>query len=66
MNDAAADPQVPRQRTAIVTGDGRGIGRAIVQALTENGWGVAFCGRDAERTAAGKGASGPFRRTHFR
>lgn len=39
------------QKTAIITGGGRGIGRAIVEALAEDGWRVAFCGRDPERAA---------------
>jgi 3-oxoacyl-[acyl-carrier protein] reductase len=48
-NDSTQDS--PARRTAIVTGGSRGIGRAVVEALAENGWQVAFCGHDPERTA---------------
>ena len=34
-------------RRALVTGGTRGIGRAVVQTLLEEGASVAFCGRDA-------------------
>ncbi len=39
-------------RTALVTGGSRGIGRAIVEALLEEGWQVYFCGRSASSTEA--------------
>jgi 3-oxoacyl-[acyl-carrier protein] reductase len=39
-------------RVAIVTGGTRGIGRAIVRALTGDGWAVVLTGRDAERVEA--------------
>ncbi|HEV7669735.1 MAG TPA: SDR family oxidoreductase [Thermoanaerobaculia bacterium] len=42
---------LPTRKSAIVTGGSRGIGRAVVEALAENGWQVAFCGHDPERTA---------------
>ncbi|PLS21001.1 SDR family NAD(P)-dependent oxidoreductase [Neptunicoccus cionae] len=35
-------------KTAIVTGGGRGIGRAIVVRLLRDGWRVVTCGRGAE------------------
>ncbi|MXZ31763.1 MAG: SDR family oxidoreductase [Acidimicrobiia bacterium] len=39
-------------RTALVTGGTSGIGRAVVEHLSEAGLNVAFCGRSAERGAA--------------
>jgi 3-oxoacyl-[acyl-carrier protein] reductase len=36
---------------ALVTGGGGGIGLAVVRALLDRGWKVAFCGRDGERLA---------------
>jgi NAD(P)-dependent dehydrogenase (short-subunit alcohol dehydrogenase family) len=39
------DAPTPRDRIAIVTGAGSGIGRACAQALVADGWCVAFVGR---------------------
>ncbi|MGO4841197.1 SDR family NAD(P)-dependent oxidoreductase, partial [Rhizobiaceae sp. 2RAB30] len=32
-------------RTAIVTGAGTGIGKAVATALLQHGWNTVFCGR---------------------
>ena len=46
------------ERTALVTGGTSGVGRAVVEHLTEVGMRVAFCGRDAERGGAVAAATG--------
>ena len=47
MSETNPQPTAP-QRTALVTGGSRGIGRAIVEALLEDGWRVYLCSRNAE------------------
>ena len=44
--------EAPAGRVALVTGGTRGIGRAVVAALLDEGWRVGFCGRTAESVAA--------------
>jgi len=39
-------------RIAVVTGGGRGIGRAAAEALSNDGWSVVVCGRTAESLEA--------------
>ena len=49
-------------RTAVVTGGGTGIGRAIARLLAADGWGVAVLGRrraPLEEVAAETGARWP-------
>jgi NAD(P)-dependent dehydrogenase (short-subunit alcohol dehydrogenase family) len=43
-------------RTAIVTGGSRGLGLALVRALSERGWHVVTDGRDADALAGAVGA----------
>ena len=44
-------PSLPSTPTAVVTGAGSGVGRAIVQKLAAEGWRVALVGRRAEALA---------------
>jgi 3-oxoacyl-[acyl-carrier protein] reductase len=44
-----------RGKVAVVTGASRGIGKAIAQALSQEGCAVAICGRNAERLDAAVG-----------
>ncbi len=47
--------ETDRERTALVTGGSRGIGRAIVEALLEDGWRVYLCSLRAESVARALG-----------
>ena len=47
--------ETDRERTALVTGGSRGIGRAIVEALLEDGWRVYLCSRHEESVARALG-----------
>jgi len=42
------EPAAPRPRLALVTGAGRGIGRAIAEGLVEDGWHVVAADRDGD------------------
>jgi len=46
-----SDPNSPAVKTALVTGGSRGIGRAIVLALAEDGWHVAVGYRTSDLEA---------------
>lgn len=46
-------------KTAIVTGGGRGIGKAIAAALAHEGANVVICGRDAKRLQRAAAEIGP-------
>lgn len=48
---ATSPPPGPR-RTALVTGGGGGVGRAVAARLVEDGWEVGLLGRDAARLDA--------------
>lgn len=52
-------PQRLEGKTAIVTGGTRGIGRAVVHALLQEGASVAFCGRTQESVGAALAGFGP-------
>lgn len=53
----------PSAQVALVTGGARGIGRAIVQDLSQSGWRVAFC--DTDREAGEQLAATDRRRLRF-
>jgi len=47
------------ERTALVTGAGSGIGRAVALALLEEGWRVALTGRNTETLEEARALAGP-------
>ncbi|MGE4529120.1 MAG: SDR family NAD(P)-dependent oxidoreductase, partial [Rhodospirillaceae bacterium] len=51
----AIDPAIPR--AALVTGGARRLGRAMAEALAEDGWAVGIHCRESEEEAAGLAAS---------
>ena len=47
------------RRTAIVTGSGTGVGRAVATTLLRAGWNTVFCGRRKELLDGAVAAAGP-------
>ena len=52
MSASATGPAAPTPRVALVTGGGRGLGRAIVHALVADGWTVALTWSSDESAAS--------------
>ena len=52
MSDSGSPVRPPESLVALVTGGTRGIGRAIVEVLLDDGASVLFTGRDAARVEA--------------